>query len=556
MDGLALAAVVYELQPLVDGKIDKVQQPDSDALLLTVRAPGRTSKLLLSAHAENGRVQLTSRAYENPADAPMFCMLLRKRLVGGRIAAVEQAGLDRVLTLRVAARDELYDETSYRLIIELMGKYSNIILVDAQNTVLDCIKHVGPGMSQVRQLLPGLPFTPAPGQDKKNPFCASEADFAACLSAGQPSEKALPAAFMGLSRASCAALGEGCAGASRLHARFSDFAAGSFAPTLVLDAAGEPVAVYPFAVPGGERAESMSEAYERYYEARDAAARRIRYGAQLRRTLSSALSRAENKLAAFDEAIANEAECDRCRLCGELILANLASLRRGQREAALPHYDETGETRVSVSLDPGLSPRENAQRYFKRDQKSRAARAYAVQERAKCAEERDYLAGQLQNLENCATLAELGEIRDELAAERYIRPARGEKKRAPAPRSAPLRFRSTTGMEIFVGKNNRQNDALTKSAAPEAMFLHVKNMPGSHVIVPSEPDAQTLREAAMLSAYYSTARGSASVSVDYTPRKFVKKPAGARPGMVIYSTNKTLFVTPDPAVLRTLEEIK
>ena len=557
MDGLALHAVRCELLPLVGGRIDRVQQPDRDALLLTVRQSGGTHRLLLSAHAENGRVQLTRQTFLNPPEPPMFCMLLRRRLTGGRIADIRQRELDRVLTIVIEARNELGDLAELQLVIELMGKHSNIILVQPDGTVADCIRHVGPQMSSVRTLLPGVPFHEAPVQDKQNPLTASAAALQDALDAANP-VKALSDRFFGLSRTTLQALlTDGMDGAA-LQARMAAFQAGSFSPTLIENAFGEPVAVFPFApdTPAGmaHRCGSMGEAYDRFYEKRDAIVRIARHSAQLRRTLESALGRAEHKLAAYREAILGEAQCEQLRLYGELITANLHRIRRGQQALQAENYYLDPPEPCVVPLDPLLSGSDNAQRYFKQYRKSRTARAYAEQQQEQVAAEVAYLEGQLDNIGKCDTLEELQEIRDELIREGYLRPERrGVRQQGGVSR--PMRFLSPDGIALFVGKNNRQNDALTLRADGEQYWLHVKNIPGSHVIVDcrGEPPADTLFAAAQLAAYYSKARQSASVPVDYTPRKYVKKPSGARAGMVIYTTNRTLYVTPDEAYVKRLK---
>lgn len=557
MDGLALHAVRFELLPLVGGRIERVQQPDRDALLLTVRQNGRNHRLLLSAHAENGRVQLTGQSPPNPPEPPMFCMLLRRRLIGGKIIGIEQRGLDRVLTLVVEAYDELGDLTALRLVIELMGKHSNIILVQADNTVADCIRHVGPQMSSVRTLLPGVEFHEAPAQDKQNPLFAQATDFDAALSAPNP-VKALADRYQGLSRATLQALLSNDTDGAALQLRMRAFSEGVFSPTLVENMFGEPVAVYPF-VPidtgmTSIRCESMSAAYDQFYQKRDMLVRIARQSAQLRRTLECALGRAEHKLAAYRETIENEEKCERLRLYGELITANLHAIRRGQTVLHAENYYLDPPERCAIPLDPLLGGSENAQCYFKQYRKGRKARAYAEAQLAQVEAEAAYLEGQLDNLGKCDELADLEEIREELAREGYVKPERRGVNRRHAE-SHPMRFLSPDGIWLFVGKNNRQNDALTMRAGGDQYWLHVKNIPGSHVIVDlaGEPPPDTLYAAAQLAAYYSKARLSASVPVDYTPRRFVKKPSGARAGMVIYTTNRTLYVTPDETYVRTLK---
>ncbi len=558
MDGLSLYACLAEIRPLIGGKIDKVQQPEKDALLLTVRAAGRTSRLLISVHAENGRIQLTEQTYQNPPEPPAFCMLLRRRLVGARIESIEQLGLDRYVVFSLGARSELDDPIELRLAVELMGRNSNVTLIQ-NGVVVDALRHVTPAMSTLRILMPGARFTDPPAQQKRSLLDADDAALTALLAQPSPA-RALQAEYAGLSRAASAALIGEAENAHPLCRTIRELRDGRFAPSIAFDCDGNPVAVFPFspvqAFARVEAASSMSAAYDRFFEKRDARVRIERRSAALRRSLETQLRRAENKLAVYREAILGEAQCEQYRLYGELITANLHRICRGQSVLAAENYYLDPPERCSIALDPLLSPTENAQRYFKQYRKSKAARAYAERMRGSVEEEIAYLDGQLDNIEKCSTLQELTEIREELVQLGYQKPERrGIKPQKQLP-SSPAVFVSSDGVRIFVGKNNRQNDQLTlHRAASDNLWLHVKDIPGSHVIVDfaGMPPDNTLREAAMLAAYFSKAQHSASVPVDYALRKYVKKPSGAKPGMVIYTNNQTLYVTPEAAAVRALE---
>ena len=560
MDGIALGAVVSECRALIGGKIDKVQQPEKDLLLFTVRNNGKTQKLLICTHAENGRIQLTSRAYDNPAQPPALCMLLRRRLCGARIADVRQIGADRVCELSLLARNELFDEVTLKLVAELTGKHANLFLLEPDGSIADCVRRVSAGDTSTRILLPGFPYEPIPAQDKCSPFDATREQLDAVYASADPA-RALMQAFAGVSRQSASALVSACASPAALESLFLQMKDGRYSPCIAYLPDGEPAAALPF-TPNGmfaetEPCESMSDALDRYYAGRDALVRIRRHGGELRKTVSNALRRAQNKYAAFEEAITGTERFEEARAYGELILASLHLVRPGADELIALDYRADPPQKRAVPLDPALSAQENAKKYFKTYRKGKLGKAYAESQIEGLSAEIAYLEGQLENIEKCETLYELTEIRDELVRERYIRPSR-DKKRAPGPgnrSSAPMRFVSSDGVGILVGKNNRQNDALTlQQAMSENLWLHAKNIPGSHVIVDfeGEPPEQTLQEAAMLAAYYSKARLSSGVPVDYTPRKFVKKPSGARPGMVIYSTNRTLYVTPDPALVQRL----
>ncbi len=558
MDGIALGAVITECQPLVGGKIDKVQQPERDVLLFTVRANNSTRKLLVTTHAENGRIQLTNRTYDNPANAPAFCMLLRRRLVGSRICSIRQLGADRICEIIVLARNELFDEVTLRLMIELTGKHGNLVLLEQNGAIVDCLRRISAGDDTARMLLPGFPYDPVPTQNKLNPFSAPLDAFAKCTDSPDP-VRALTAMFDGISKQTATALISAASNAAALHTLLGQMKDGYYAPCLAFNAENEPVAVLPF-TPNGlyyriEPISSMSDALDRYYADRDQIVRIRRHGSALRHTVSSALSRAQNKYAAFLETIQQSDAHENARINGELILANLHLARPGQSELIADDYFADPPVKRIIQLDPAYSAQDNAKRYFKQYRKGKLGKAYAEGQIEGLASEISYLEGQLENIEKCDTLYELSEIKEELIHERYLKPEKTKASKPANKSSAPMQFCSSDGIAIYVGKNNRQNDTLTLQAArSENIWMHVKNMPGSHVIIDydGEPPESTLREAALLAAYYSQARSSSGVPVDYTPRKFVKKPSGARPGMVIYSTNRTLYVTPDATSIQRL----
>ncbi|MEL7603448.1 MAG: NFACT RNA binding domain-containing protein [Bacillota bacterium] len=577
MDGLSLLAVSTELSALIGGKVDKIQQPERDTLIFTIRAGGSNYRLLLCAHPENGRVQLTEASYPNPPEPPAFCMLLRKRLTGGRIHSVEQPSLDRVLVMEIEARDELGDTVLLKLVTEVMGKHSNICFLSQNDTILDCARHVGAGMSSVRMLLPGIIYTPPPPQVKLNPLLSDEEDFYCALEGRGAVHKLLSGKFFGLSPDCARQMASRWSGEAELDAQalsdtdrrafarfvyrlYRSFSEGQFSPTIIYNDLKEPVAVYPFtpacAPQGCVQASTMSVALDSFYAERDKLERFRRRSVSAQRVLQNHLERCYKRLAVAEQALNQDENLELLRLNGELILANAHSLSRGMQAARLMNYYLDPPAESVVELDERLSPQENAQRYFKRYQKGKAARALAAEQKEKALEEIEYLEGQQDNLDKCATDEELAEIRDELVREGYLKPENSRVKPQKHAPSKPLSLRSSDGFEIYIGRNNQQNDALTlRFARPEDWWLHTKNIPGSHVIVRGDGELPetTLREAAMLAAYYSKARASASVPVDYCMRKYVKKPAGARPGMVIYTTNRTVYVTPDEAAVKRME---
>lgn len=576
MDGLSLYSAMNELNKrLAGGKIDKIQQTDKEELLLMVRSLGQTYRLLINASASDNRVQLTELKKQAPSEAPMFCMLLRKRIAGGKIVRFEQERLDRVLKISIETYNDLGDLSVFALYCELMGKHSNIILVNEKGVIVDAIKHVGLGMSSVRFVMPGLEYSAPPAQDKQDPSKASADDFsmAMCM-VGMSIAKALSNAFFGLSPAVAAQLvarytdktectqlseAERKELAERLAAFYADMAQGKEKASAVLNALGETEAVYPFAISGSgiKLYDSIGEALDSLYINSDRREWAKRHGASARKVLQNNIERCEKKLALYADALNSGEQMEKCRLYGELLTANLHSLKSGTDTAAVDNYYADPVERIAIPLDRQLTPGENAQRYYKKYQKLKAARDMAIVQREQTLSELNYLEGQLDNLTKCTAENELSELIEELKDQGYIKRDKGGKKKMKLAASKPMHFVSSTDADIYVGKNNRQNDELTlRFASPNDIWMHTKNIPGSHVIVKgaSEQDTATMTEAALLAAYYSRARGSENVAVDYTPRKYVKKPAGAKPGMVIYTTNKTAYVTPSEEAVAGLKE--
>ena len=576
MDGLSLYSAMNELNKrLAGGKIDKIQQTDKEELLLMVRSLGQTYRLLINASAADNRVQLTELKKQAPSEAPMFCMLLRKRIAGGQIVRFEQERLDRVLKISIETYNDLGDLSVFALYCELMGKHSNIILANEKGVIVDAIKHVGLGMSSVRFVMTGLEYSAPPAQDKQDPSKASADDFsmAMCM-VGMSIAKALSNAFFGLSPAVAAQLvarytdktectqlseAERKELAERLAAFYADMAQGKEKASAVLNALGETEAVYPFAISGSgiKLYDSIGEALDSLYINSDRREWAKRHGASARKVLQNNIERCEKKLALYADALNSGEQMEKCRLYGELLTANLHSLKSGTDTAAVDNYYADPVERIAIPLDRQLTPGENAQRYYKKYQKLKAARDMAIVQREQTLSELNYLEGQLDNLTKCTAENELSELIEELKDQGYIKRDKGGKKKMKLAASKPMHFVSSTGTDIYVGKNNRQNDELTlRFASPNDIWMHAKNIPGSHVIVKgaSEQDTATMTEAALLAAYYSRARGSENVAVDYTPRKYVKKPAGAKPGMVIYTTNKTAYVTPSEEAVAGLKE--
>ena len=564
MDGLTIGFAARELDAaLAGGRIDKVTQPEKDTVILLIRAGSENKRLLLCASPNNARCHLTGASYPNPLEPPMFCMLLRKQLLGGRVQSVRQIGGDRIVYIDVDVVDEMGDHVLRRLILEIMGRHSNLILVDEAGRILEAARHVNMEMSRVRQIQPGLSYLPPPAQDKLTPGQLTPQALAERIAAqgDAPLHKALAASVTGLSNPAARELAyrvldpgddraqdvpEAARRLSELIHRLPDMAA----PRVLLteDGDAEDVFAFPYLSRATERQQefpTLSLALERYFGARDAQDRINQKSAGMVRLLKGQVERCEKKLALQEEELASAARMEEFRIMGELINANLWQLHKGMDQARLVNfYDENG-AELTVPLDPQLTPSQNAQRYFKRYQKARSARETAAEQRQKTLQELDYLEGMLLDVGKCVGESELEEIRAELVRTGYMKRNTNRRQQRALPKSKPYRYQSSDGIVIEVGKNAAQNDRLTTGARPNETWLHAKDMPGSHVIIRAEgeiPD-QTLKEAAILAAWYSKGQRSSSVPIDYTLRRYVRKPGGAAPGMVIYVNQKTLFMT-------------
>ncbi|NLD83219.1 MAG: fibronectin/fibrinogen-binding protein, partial [Clostridiales bacterium] len=543
-DGLTLGFMTRELQEtLRDGRIEKVSQPEKDMLVLLVRAQGKNHRLLLSAAPSFARAHLTQAPYQNPEEAPMFCMLMRKHLQGGRIAAIEQLGGDRVLKLTVENKDELGDNSTRELYLELMGRHSNLTLVK-DGRIVDAIRHVSGDMSRVRQALPGLPFVPPPAQDKIDPAVLTEAGLSARFAGlSGPLDKALAAAVRGLSPAAAREIAFRVAGLHRAEisdmnkedlARtvcgFFDRLPLLFQPTVQMDADGLMADVLPYPYlsldPALQRPfPTLSAALDAFFAGRDQRERMNQKSAALRHAVKTHLERDEKKLAQQEEEIMAGARMEEYRIAGELLTAQGYLVPRGADRVELQNfYDPDGGT-MMIDLDVALTPAQNAQKYFKRYRKLRAARSIAAEQKEKTLREIRLLEQALFDLEESESERDLSDVRKTLEEAGLLR-APAVKKRARPQESAPLRFAAPDGTEILVGKNSVQNDRVTGAAKGHETWLHAKDMPGSHVIIRgAAASLDALQTALKLAAWYSRGRGAA-VPVDYTLRKNVKKPGG------------------------------
>ena len=567
-DGICLSGVVREVREAALGlRIEKVQQPARDQVVLTFRG---NKKLLLCAGASQARMHLTGTARENPASPPMFCMLLRKHLGGGRLSSVDQPGLERAVTLTIDMVDEMGEPGRRRLVLECMGRHSNLILLDGQDRIIDCLRRVDMEMSEKRQVLPGLFYRLPPAQEKADPLETGEADFDRLLAAAPPDtapDQFLLDAFFGLSPLVCREIsflaGESLAGVRDAFFQWQGAVKrGEFTPYL-LSRDGKPsdFSYFPILQYGGAMEgaawERFSPMLDAFYETREQLERVRQRGADLQRAASSARDRAKRKLALQEKEYAQTQDRDKLRLSGELITANLYRLEKGQRVLRAENYYEEGCPEVEIPLDPLLTPQQNAAKYFKRYNKAKTAEKYLAEQMELARRERDWLESVLDELSRAETEQDFADIRRELRGAGHLKGQDTGKKEVRRGPSRPRAFLSSGGFRILVGRSNTQNDQLTKDAFASDYWFHTQRIHGSHVILCAqgqEPDRQSMTEAAMLAAWFSQGREGGQVAVDYTQVRHVKKPHGARPGMVVYDPYQTAYVTPDEALVKKLAE--
>ncbi len=576
LDGITIRAIAFELRKkLLGGKIDKINQPEKDEVLLAVRNDGQNHRLLISANSANPRVYLVDNyKKENPLKAPMFLMLLRKHLGGGRILSIEQKDFDRNILIDIEAYDELRRLRTKTLSIEIMGRHSNIILIDKETKqIIDSIKRVPLSISSVRAVLPNTEFTFPPGQDKLNPLEAISADeFVATLkSKSQPVFKAIYSGFQGISPVSARQIcymanlndshGTYDLGAVQyeiLKEKFDSFfkavSENLFSPCLVYDKRNNPtdfsaimLTLYDEEFKVYAR-ESISNAAEDFYYSKDLSERILQKTHGLRKSLQIKLDRVKSKMQKQVDELNQARNLDEYSKIGQLLTANIYQLQKGMESVDVYDYMEPGSPLINIPLNPNLTPSENIQEYYKKYTKAKSRIKELTDQLQQTREEHDYLENVFVSISNIDSIEGIEEIKHEMAKEGYY--SQGSlKKQKDTLKSQPLEFRAADGTRILVGKNNTQNDRLTfKISSPEDVWLHAKNIPGSHVIVKASFDdisTQTLYEAGMLAAYYSKSRASSKVPIDYAPRKNVKKPNGAKPGMVVYDDYGTIYVTPE-----------
>ena len=574
LDGAFLHLVKAELMPLIGSRVDKVYQPSREEIVIALRCRDGTKKLILSANSVSARVNLTEAAFDNPQQPPMFCMLMRKHLGGGRLTDIRQDGLERIIFFDFECLNEIGDIVTNTLAAEIMGRHSNIILI-RDGRVVDSIKRVTDDISSVRRVLPNIPYETPPRAERLNLLEVSpEYVWARLEGSSERLAKRLLTVMEGVSPV----FTRECA---YYAARGVDITCNEMTESMrdkvlfflskakkALDGAAEYTIVSEI---GGRKkdfcfvnieqystamlishADSANSLLDVFFAAADRTERTKQRARDLLKLLMNSYERVSRKLELQKKELAECSEREVFRVCGDLINANIYRLEKGMTKCTLEDF-YSGEPR-EIALDARLTPAQNAQKYYTEYRKLDTAEKMLTELIQKGGEELVYIDSVFDCVSRTENEAELAEIRRELREQGYLRGGKTDEK---IKKTEPLRYVSTSGYEILVGKNNRQNDTLTlKTARASDIWLHTKDIAGSHVIIRTAekgaPDEETILEAAELAAYHSKGRSSSQVPVDYTAVKFVKKPAGAKPGMVIFTNNRTVYVTPDEETVKSL----
>lgn len=568
-DGIVTRSVARELSQLVGGRINRIHQPHKTDLVFLIRTKTGNQKLLLSANPTYPRIHLTSEEFVNPSEAPMFCMLLRKYCEGGIIESVQQVEMERIIHIDVRSRDELGDITNKRIVIEIMGRHSNIILIDPDTKlILDSVLHVTHGISQYRQVLPGRTYVAPPNQNKRNPLAVTEQEFTMVLQWNEGKlDKQIVDKFSGISPLLAKEIIHRAGLTTRehvweaFHQFFEQVKKDLYEPTIVQTKEKTAFSITSLThLDGGELStyDSISSCLQTFYEVKAQRDLVKQKSHDLIRIVTNEKQKNEKKIEKLLQTLQEAKDAELYRLYGELITANMHQIKRGDTElVAVNWYDEEGAS-VSIPLDALKTPSENLQAYYKRYNKAKNSMQVVEEQINLAHEEIIYLDGLLVQLDH-ATVREAVEIREELVEQGYLRDRQKRTNRKKKDRQPDIDvYYSSDKIAIYVGKNNKQNDYLTNKLANGGdTWLHAKDIPGSHVVIRSReiPD-QTLYEAAMLAAYFCKARQGSLVPVDYTLVKHVKKPNGSKPGFVIYDHQKTLFVTPEESLVATLKANK
>lgn len=583
LDGIVLSNIASELKSLVlGGRIDKIYQPEKDEIILSVRNLGKNYKILLSANSSHPRVHFTLNSRNNPLQPPMFCMLMRKHISSGKIVNIVQPNFDRILEIHVESANELGDMSTKRVVIEIMGKHSNIILVNNEGIILDSVKHISHDKSSVREVLPGKIYKIPPSQNKTSPMELNLYGFINKVKdmENQKIQAIIYKSYNGISpivssnictMANIDPSVQGSyltkEGINLIYKNFNnvkmDIEQNRFIPNIIYDESDKLIdfSSLEMVIYKNNKKKyfnSISELLEFYYEERDIIYRTRQKTQDLRKLIQLNIERCIKKRDIYSNNLKDIENRNDIKVFGELITANIHSIPKGATSFVTQNFYSENLEDITIPLEPTLTPAENAQKYFKLYNKQKRSFVALQDQIVQNENELTYLESIITFLNGILNENDIEEIRQELFQEGIIKKrVIKNKKNIKQKASKPLHFISSDGFDIYVGKNNKQNDELTMHfATNKDMWLHAKDIPGSHIIIKNNgkeiPDT-TLTEAATLAAYYSKAKSSSLVPVDYTQKKYVKKPNGAKPGMVIYETYKTAFVAPNKEIITNLK---
>lgn len=573
-DGAFTRSITKEISNLVNCKIEKIHQPTKDEIILVFKKERKAKKILCCANPSYPRVHITEQAMENPQVPPTFCMILRKYLQDGILLEVNQINFDRIIELKIESKDELGYSTWYYLITEIMGKHSNIILLNNERKIVDSIKHIGSNMNRYREVLPGCDYIIPPLKGKVNPLEINADTLNNILNESSESSVSnlLTDKFLGISKplskeicgefnvkkARELTLEEKNIIKSNFFHYITKIKSMDFNYIIFYDSSSMfdfyifPLEQYSNAVL--EYYDSPGKLLDVYYSQKNLKDTLKQKFNDIFKLISNLIERNSKKIQIHMQKLEECKNYEQWKINGDLIMANQYVLKNPAEEVELENFYDPEYAKIKVILDKDLTPVENAQKYYKKYAKEKSTIEVVTQQLKESQEEHIYLESILYNLENATDIGTIEEIKSELWELSYIRK---KNKAYRQQKTMPYHYKSSDGFEIYVGKNNNQNDYLTtKFAVSSDMWMHTKNIPGSHVIIKSKNGSVSdtaLIEGAKLAAYYSKAKNSANVPVDYTEKKNVKKPAGAKPGMVIYYTNKTIYVTPEEGFIKEMK---
>ncbi|WP_315114476.1 NFACT RNA binding domain-containing protein [uncultured Clostridium sp.] len=567
LDGIFLYSISEELKnSIINSKVEKINQPEKDELILLLRKDRSNYKLLISASPVYPRIHFTNATKENPLSPPMFCMLLRKHLNSSRLVNIRQLNTDRVIFLDFESKDELGFNSIYTLVIEIMGKHSNITLIrERDNIIMDSIKHVTPNMNSFRSLYPGIPYVFPPSSNKLNPLNYNyeslrtfvseknvkfDKNFSAKVFEGVSSQFSKEIHFRIIKSDIELHMNNLQEVNKKLSEIFDLIKTTSFYFASYKNSDGNKdfycLKLYNLEGYSIEEFSTPSELIDKYYADKDKGDRLHSRTSNLQKLINNNLDRCYKKLNLLNNNLEECKEKEKYRVWGELLTANIYNMKPGDSEIKVLNYYNEDEEYIDILLDPNKTPSVNIQNYYRKYNKLKKSEEISIKQIEATEEEIKYLQSVLTNIANLEDYKGIDEIKKELMEAGYIKFKRDMKKKDSI--SKPIHFLSSEGIDIYVGKNNIQNDYLTlKFANKNDIWMHTKNMPGSHVVIKTSKKFtdKTLEEGANLAAYYSKAKDSSNVPVDYTEIRNVHKPNGAKPGMVIYYTNKTIYITPE-----------